>query len=226
LSEPFFLLGAERAGLVLLELVVAAHPEIAWGGVFDFALDWPESEYSDWPPLVPYWQRIALSQRARRLGLRIDPTLDFPSLVRSFLEQTSATARRPFGVALHGYYERAVRLWPEARFVYLAHAPARDAAREGAGMDLHQSEVAWRRIAARVPERRRIEVRYAALVTSPASEIARVCEFLGVSFDPGLLQAPARATAEPCAPSVAPPPSRIQRFARELAAHCPALLRG
>lgn len=228
MSDPFFLMGAERGGMLLVETMLSAHPELGWGGDFDFALAWPDAEDSDseWPPLIPYWQHLAFSKPARRLGLRIDPALDVPSLVRSLVAQQRGDSVRPFGVAVHARYERVLRIWPRARFVYVS----RSSARTGGSPDLAElraSELSWRRIADRIEASRRIELRYETLLTRLPTELARVCGFLGVSFDPEILRTAPPAQAAPIErPAAAPPPSLALRFAQGLGLRLPARGRG
>lgn len=227
MSDPFFLMGAERGGMLLVETMLSAHPELGWGGDFDFALEWPQTEGSDspWPPLIPYWQHLAFSKRARQLGLRIDPALDAPSLVRSLLAQQRDASARPFGAAVHARYERVLRVFPGARFVYVS----RSSARTGGSPDLAElraSELAWRRIADRIEASRRIELRYETLLTRLPTELARVCGFLGVSFDPEILRSATPAQAAPSeVPSVAPPASLAFRFAQGLGLRLSSRLR-
>jgi len=185
--------------MLLVELMLAAHPDIGFGGDFDYAISWSDSEYAEyaeWPPLIPYWQHLALSPRLRELGLKIDPALGFADLVRSLLAQQRGATAWPFGVAAHGRYDRLLRLWPRARFVYVSRATSREAvAREAAS--LRESDRSWRKIAAQIEQNRRLELRYETLLANLPTELARVCGFLGVSFDPGMLSLPVRAASTP-----------------------------
>ena len=192
MQDAFFLLGAERAGLLLLELALSAHPLLAWDGDFDFPLDFEEPELGEWPPLVPTWQKLARSPRVRARRLRIDPALAFPALVRSLHAQQRERARAPlFGLSVHGHYDRLLRLFPAARFVYVGRSGGRVPASSGASAALRESERAWRTIAAEIHPQRRLELRYEQLVAAPARELGRVCELLGVCFEPRMLTGPA-----------------------------------
>ncbi len=214
MGEPVFLLGAERSGMLLLELMLAAHSKIAWAGDFDFALDWAESEHADWPPLIPYWQQLAYAPRVRELRLLIDPTLRFPELVRSLLAQQRARSEAAlFGASAHRHYHRLLRLWPDARFVYLKRGvPGAGDLASAALKALRDADREWRRIAAEIDPQRRLELRYESLVAEPGSELRRVCAFLGVAYDAAILSLP-HATPLPEAP-----PLRPARDSRRLAA--------
>jgi hypothetical protein len=232
LRDPFFLLGAERAGLLLLELMLTAHPGVRWGGDFDYALAWTDSEHADWPPLIPYWQQLALSPRVKQLRVKIDPTLGFADLVRSLLDQQRGSGDLLFGVAAHDHYDRALRLWPRARFLHLARSTSRGTAETDAASDaqfLRESDRLWRKIAAEIEPNRRLELRYETLVADLPGELRRVCDFLGLGFDAGLLRVPVAAPplpdasrAEASAPSLSAPGSR--RFARAIGKRVAQLL--
>ena len=189
MAKPFFVMGAERAGLLLVELLLAAHPNLDWGGDFDYAVDWDEPELGDWPPLVPYWGRLSLCPRVRALRLAIDPSLGFPELVRSLLDQQQARSQAVrFGLSVHGDYDRLLRLFPEADFIYVGRSGGRAGAEPSAGLALRESDRLWRTISAQIAPRNRLELRYEQLVASPASELARVCELLGVKFERRLIR--------------------------------------
>jgi hypothetical protein len=227
MESPVFLVGAERSGTTLLRLMLDGHPQIAWPCEFDFALEWPAAEAGEWPDLFDYWSALAESRQARRTRIVIHAQLEFPELVRSLHAQICSRTSKPIaGVTAHRHFARLLRLWPEARFVYLVR-DGRDVARSHVEMGWagnvwaaasvwRETERDWRRLCAGVPASRRIEVRYEDLVREPRRELTRVCEFLGVRYSPEMLDYPART-------SYAPPDPRIiarwreQLSARELA---------
>lgn len=197
MEEPVFLIGAEREGMLLLGLMLDAHPEIAWGREFDWAVDWEDVELGDWPPLIPYWQRVALSPRVRELGLTIDPTLGVPDLVRSLLDQQRARRDAAlFGATAQRHADRLLRLWPRARFLYLQRSAPRSGEPRLADSEvarLRDADREWRRIAAEIAPLRRLELRYEELVSAPSRALEQVCAFLGVRFDANVLSRPLRA---------------------------------
>ena len=90
--------------------------------------------------------------------------------------------------------DRIVRSWPDARFIYLIRHPAsiarsRQKARKQDPPD-HNANVVLRYCTA-VEEARRahpgLTVRYEDLATDPARETKRVCEFLGLPWEPEML---------------------------------------
>jgi hypothetical protein len=188
MEEPVFLVGAARSGIALLELMLGAHPSVHWCGEIDFALEWDETQDGEWPPLVPYWQHLATSPRVRARRLLIDPTLAFPALVKSLLlQQRPRSSAEIVGASVHDHYARLVRLWPDARFIYLGSDAALD---EDDARSLHRAARRWRSVAAEIPMGRRLEVRYESLVLYPRLELERVCRFLELVYEPAMLTEP------------------------------------
>ncbi|HEU4430059.1 MAG TPA: sulfotransferase [Myxococcota bacterium] len=221
MESPVFLLGAERSGTTLLRLMLDGHPQIAWPCEFDFALDWPAAEAGEWPDLIDYWSALAESRHARQMRIVIQAQLAFPELVRSLHAQICGRTSKPIaGVTAHRQFARVLRLWPDARFVYLVR-DGRDVARSrvemgwagnvwAAASAWRETERDWRRLCAAVPAERRIEVRYEDLVRNPRGELTRICDFLDVDYSPGMLEYPARSTYE------APDPRVIARWRKKL----------
>jgi hypothetical protein len=223
MESPVFLIGAERSGTTLLRLMLDGHPDVAWPCELDFAFRWPESRDGEWPDLVDFWSLLAEDRQARQARIVIDARLAFPDLVRSLHEQLAQRTHKPLlGVTVHRHYERILRLWPAARFVYLLR-DGRDVARSHVAMGWagnvwaaapvwREAERAWRALASRVPRERRIEVRYEQLVRDPERELSRVCAFLGVAYDAAMLEYPKRTRyAEP-------DPRIAERWREELSA--------
>ena len=59
------------------------------------------------------------------------------------------------------------------------------------------AERLWERLGEIVPPDRRLEIRYEALVVDPVSALTRICDFLGLSYDPAMLNYPRNSTYEP-----------------------------
>jgi hypothetical protein len=90
--------------------------------------------------------------------------------------------------------DRILECWPDARFIFLLRSPAaiarsRQAARP---QDTPERNVEMvRRYVQAVEDARRtysgLTVRYEDLAADPATEMRRVCEFLGVEWEPAML---------------------------------------
>ncbi len=196
-SAPTFLVGSERSGSTLLRLMLDHHPLIAFEHEFDAATlrvgdDGTLTEVDD--------DYVAWLGTVRGVWYSIDRSLDHRELMHDFLEQKrSASGGKPHGGAtVHHHFDRLPFLWPDARYVHLLRDP-RDVApsvvqKGWAGNVYHASEW-WTEaercfdtLRQRVPPERLLEVRYEDLVTYPESELARICDFIGVEFDARMLR--------------------------------------
>jgi hypothetical protein len=229
MESPVFLIGAERSGTTLLRLMLDGHPEIACPCAFDFALAWPEARNGELPEPIDYWQMLAEDRRAREARVVIDARLRVPELVRSLLAQLGRRTHKPvFAVTAHHEYERLLRLWPEARFLYVVR-DGRDVARShvalgwagnvwAAAPAWRAAEREWRRVSALIPRENRLEVRFEDLVRDPRAELSRIAGFLGLEYAPGMLDSPARGSY------AAPHPNASERWREQLSTRELALL--
>jgi hypothetical protein len=204
ISRPSFLVGAERSGTTLLRLMLYHHPRIAWSGEFEYAVDLlPGSPEGRWPEpgeYAEYLQRNRIFRLSH--GLRANPELgDYRLMVDDFLEQTRAKqgADRPIiGATVHRHFDRLLWIWPDARFIHLVR-DGRDVARSTIEMGWAgnywtgvvpwiEAEELWLRVREGLEPGRWLDVSYESLIVDPERELGRVCEFLGVSFDPAMLE--------------------------------------
>ena len=231
MEAPIFLVAAERSGTTLLRLMLDGHPQIAWPCEFDYALEWPAATRTGWPDLVDFWAALADNRQARQARVLIDPKLAFPDLVRSLFSQHRARTRKPvLGVTVHRHYEQLLRLWPDARFIHLVR-DGRDVARShvemgwagnlwAAAKPWREAERTWHSLAARIPENRRMELRYETLVRAPERELTRICTFLGVDYATEMLEYPLHSTY------AAPSARFAERWREQLSGRELALLEG
>src|SRR3990172_7920488 len=118
-ESPIFLVGSVRSGTTLLGDMLEHHPEIAFPGEFELAVDFmgPDGEI---PDLAAYHAWLRVDRHFRWHGLGIDPALDYRGLVASLLVQMSKSSRGPdrphLGVSLHRRFRCLHALWPDARF--------------------------------------------------------------------------------------------------------------
>ncbi len=219
-SEPIFLVGAERSGTTLLRLMLDGHRELAWANEFEFAVDRvPVTE--GWPTLDAYRDFLSTHRVFRAAEYTIDPSLAYPDLVRSFLAQCAQRAGKPrVGATVHRHFDRLLRIWPRARFIHIIRDP-RDVARSCIGMGWAgnvwtgverwiDAEAVWEKLCTSLPSERRCEVRYEALITQPADELHRLCDYMGLTFEAEMLNYAERTTYS------APDPSRIEQWPRTL----------
>lgn len=100
-------------------------------------------------------------------------------------------------LVVHRNFVSAHEIFPQARFVHLLRDP-RDCAKSSvaigfAGNVYHglepwmQAEQSWERLRSRLQPHQFIEVRYEELVMNPEKVLGRICEFIGLRFEPGML---------------------------------------
>lgn len=197
LKEPFFLVGSERSGTTLLRLMLAHHREIECAPEFEFLVEAMPSGQG-WPELTSYYEWLSTNRIFLPHQLEIDRALDYPGLMKSFVAQYGRRSRKPVhGATCHKHFDRLLRIWPEARFVHLLR-DGRDVARSCIGMGWAgnvwsgaerwiEAEALWDGLQERIDPSRRMELRYEDLIRDPQRELGRVCAFLGVEYDAGML---------------------------------------
>jgi hypothetical protein len=206
ITKPSFLVGAERSGTTVLRLMLAHHPQIAWSVEFLYSVELMPPD-DGWPSLEAYYAYLATDRTFLGMGYTIDRSLDYPSLVDSFLRQCRDRAGKPLvGATVHYYFDRLLRIWPDARFIHLLR-DGRDVARSSIGMGWAgnvwtgaqkwiEAEALWSALRGRLAPDRYIEVVYEQLVSHPEPELERICAFLGVPYDPAMLSYPEKTTYE------------------------------
>jgi hypothetical protein len=195
-SEPIFLVGAERSGTTILRLMLDHHPQIAWCSEFEYAVD-KISESSELPQLNEYYQWLETNGIFQDSGFTIDRSLSYPQLVNSFLVQKRDRAGKSIvGAAVHRHFDRLLQIWPHARFIHLVR-DGRDVARSSIGMGWAgnvwtglerwiDAEKIWTQLSSIIPAERQIEVKYETLICEPIDTLKKICEFIGTSYDPAM----------------------------------------
>jgi len=219
-SEPFFLVGSERSGTTLLRLMLAHHARIECAPEFEFLVE-ELPPAGGWPDMQAYREWLATNRIFLPHGLAIDAGLDYPALMKSFLAQYARPSGKPVhGATCHKHFDRLLRIWPRARFVHLLR-DGRDVARSCIGMGWAgnvwhgaqrwiDAQELWDALAPRLEPACRHELRYEDLIRAPEQELARLCRFLGVDYDPGMLDYSADSSYE------RPDPALIAQWKRKL----------
>lgn len=200
IREPIFLVGSERSGTTLLRLMLDHHPSIAFHFEFEFAVEGLADD-GTFPPVEAYRNWLASERGFRGSGATLDPSLDFPQLVNSFLEQKrSRDGKQLVGATVHRHFDRLLHVWPDARYIHLLR-DGRDVARScirmgwvgnvWTGADRWiEAERLWTAIRTRLPDTRYCEVRYEELIGHPRESLEAICDFLRVPFDEAMLSFP------------------------------------
>ena len=186
----------------MLRLMLDHHPDMSFPHEYDFAVQLIGDD-GRFPVLDRYHAFLATNGVFRRSGFSVDPDLDFFQLQRSFLEQRRR-GRPVVGGTAHLNFSKLTLLWTEARFIHLVRDPRAVACsvvqmgwagNAWAGVQRWVSaQLEWERVCNQVTADRRMELRYEDLVRNPAQELGRVCSFIGVPFEPAMLEYPRDST--------------------------------
>jgi Sulfotransferase family len=199
-NEPIFLVGAERSGTTVLRLMLDQHPQLAWCVEFEYAVD-QMSDQGDLPALEGYHEWLETHRIFRSCDLEIDPSLDYPELIESFLVQERDRTRKDLvGATVHRHFNRLLQIWSNARFIHIVR-DARDVARSCVNMGWAgnvwggaerwiEAEHLWARTRRTVPAERRLEITYESLISDPVKALTRVCHFMGIPYDDRMLKYP------------------------------------
>jgi hypothetical protein len=197
-QQPVFVYGALRSGTTVFRLMLDAHGRIGNPGEVDFLFDHLHPD-----PVHPGgWRYDLAALRLDRIfqshGLTLPAGRDGADLLGHLIGGLVARGGPVVTLNIHRHIDRLRALLPEARIIHMLRDP-RDVARSAIGMGWAaglydgvdhwlETEYGWSGIAAGLAPDRVFELRYEALLADPARELARVCGFLGLAYDPDMLR--------------------------------------
>ncbi len=214
IDRPFFIVGSERSGTTLVRLMLDHHPRLACHFEFEHSVaqmgddgSVPEIDaFRAWLPTVrSFWDS----------GATIDPTLGYPELVDSFLEQKrQRDGKESVGATVHRHFDRLLHVWPEARFIHIIRDP-RDVAPSCVAMGWGgnawggvqrwlEAEQLWGAFAPKLDPARCYEFKYEDLIGDAKGTLEGICGFLDVAFDEAMFDYAKTSTYD------LPNPSRVQ----------------
>lgn len=196
IKQPFFIVGAERSGTTLLRLMLDHHPLLACHFEFEHAVD-QIGEGGSFPPIEEYRHWLPAQRSFSSSGVTLDPSLDFPRLVDSFLVQKrERDGKKLVGATVHKHFDRLRYLWPDARFIHILR-DGRDVARScvtmgwagnswGGADRWMTAETLWDEVRCTLSTSDYCEIRYEHLIREPREVLTQICDFIGVEFDEGM----------------------------------------
>lgn len=181
----------------MLRLMLSHHPQIAFGGEFEFVVDaiGADGRFPDLDSFIDVLRRDRVFPHFR-VELRHQP--DFARQVDDILDQKrQGRDVAVLGATVHRHFDRLLRIWPDARFLHivrdgrdvaLSTIPMGWAGNAYSGIERWiEAEALWAQLAASLPPERFTTIRYETLISDPPTELARICGFLGVPYDPAML---------------------------------------
>ena len=196
--SPFFLVGALRSGTTVLRLLLGHHPHICRCDEMEYIAT-AIAGRRDWPDVAAYVGALPQRFDFRSSGFVPDTSLSFPELVNDFFVQLrTADGEDLAGATVHNDFDELVRIWPDAKFIYLNRDP-RDVARSCVAMGWAgnawagaefwmRADASWRRLRRALSKDQFIEVRFDDLTNETVAQLSRITSFLGVDFVPEMLE--------------------------------------
>jgi len=244
-GPPFFIVGSARSGTTLLRVMLNAHPEIAVPPESRFIVQlWPGTDEVDADALLArlqhHYRFQAWNLPIEEVKREVRPRPSYAQVIAAaYVAYARARGKSRWGDKTPRYVEHIAllaRLFPDARFVHQIR-DGREVALSYADVPFGPTSVAkaaelW---AARVRAgieggralgpARYMETRYEALVADLETAARELCEFLGVGFDPRMLDYAERSKGEVLAraarynPHVAGrPKTRLRAWERDMPA--------
>lgn len=194
--RPVFIVGAVRSGTTMLRLMLREHPLIAGGGEFEYAL--LGTDNSQLPDAATYRRLLAEDRAFQATGLDVDSSLDTLEQIHSFMRQRcDPDSQQRLLSVVHNRFDQLPMLHDDALYIHMLRDP-RDVARScmvmGWSGNLYHAAPIWMKaqqrwddLVATLPDDRHITVRYESLLEDVEGTLAEVCRFIGVEFEPTML---------------------------------------
>jgi hypothetical protein len=228
MTAPIFVYGALRSGTTLFRLMLNSHAGLKNPGEVDFLFDFLERDPSH--PTGWRYRREDMARhrivRAHGLDLRAD--LDGLDLLADMIAQFEARGPGPLTMNVHRHAPLIAGILPHARFIHLLRDP-RDVARSSIGMGWAgnsfrgvdhwiRTETEWAQ--AKIDPARVLEMKFEDLMADLEPRLTEVCDFLGISFSPAMLDYHKNTSYGP------PDPAIAQQWKRKASPREIALLEG
>ncbi len=192
-GRPVFLVGAERSGTTLLRLMLDHHPLLAFQYESEYMIE-QVGDDGELPDPHRVVRRLNTDRIFLSTGFSSDVSGGYIKMANDWLEQKRKRDGKPIvGATIHKHFDRVPHLWPDARYIHLLR-DGRDVSRScvqmgwygnayAAGDNWLEAMACWDRLCRRVPQERRLEIRYESLIADPVETLTTICRFLGTRFD-------------------------------------------
>ena len=169
------------------------HPRLACHFEFEHAVEIARDDGS-FPPIEEYHRWLPSRRSFTDSGVTVDPSLDYPRLVDSFLAQKrDRDGKKLVGATVHKHFNRLRYIWPDARFIHIIR-DGRDVARScvaigwagntwGGADRWIDAETLWDELQPKLSPADYCEIHYEDLIADPRKVLTRLCELIGVDFD-------------------------------------------
>ena len=196
--NPFFIVGAVRSGTTLLRLMLGHHPEICKCEEMEYVTPFIADHSSLPTDMQAYEDFLAVEKGFRLDGYSLVKDQGFEYAVNDFFRQRQSQDKKPIvGAVVHNKFDQLIRIWPNSKFIYLSRDP-RDVARSCVQMGWHgtafgaaeiwmRAHDSWKNLKVGVAQENQLEISFEELVAEPEKTLALVCNFLGVSFAPDMM---------------------------------------
>lgn len=250
-NKPFFILGSQRSGTTMLRLILNRHSRLAVPHESKFIMAfYPRlrgyGDLSDLSNVKRLLGDIADHRAVREGQLLTDPSAvlsrdvtSFPKLIDAIMtEKARQMGKVRWGDKTPYYITHIDKLWelfPDSKIVHLV--------RDGRDVVVSQRKIEWmsnnvaklardwwwkttlcHKVGSVRGDESYIEIRYEDLITEPKRAVMATCEFLGESYEPGMLDFNQESAKEVPAGSLkwhqssvaAPDPSKLGSWKHEL----------
>ena len=200
-TSPIVLYGALRSGTTLLRLILDAHPAMVCPGERDFMLDHLNTHGG---ALTLDAEGLAMARIFQDSGLAVPGETDGRAAFADLLAQQDPGPGKVLVLVLHRRLDLLLDLMPDVRIVHFLRDP-RDVARSSIGLGWAgntwygvdhwiKTEAQWDRSAGSMAPEQVFDLRYEDLVSDPEANLARLCAFIGLEYDPAMLSFPDTST--------------------------------
>jgi hypothetical protein len=177
-----------------------SHSQISSPDEFDFLFepfgnDVSSEEIRDFN-LGRFIQSLEDNPSLKQYGLKFSNSANCQTLIHQIVLKFWK-AEKLLVLHIHRNFVIARTIFPTAKFIHLIRDP-RDCAISAMGMGWAgnpyfgvepwiEAELSWDRVSAQLSEKDFIETRFENIVRHPVSELTRICDFLGLPYDPRML---------------------------------------